>query len=164
MPKKIAGALSGIILAVLAGCSRQEPPKSAAPVPKPRELVATVGFVNGEAKTFSENAWKQTAIGQELEAADSLDLAEGAQVEIRGVDGNVAKLEGPARGLVHELMFASAAPEGSAAGKVLSKVRKLEGKKQTYSVQTPTAVAGIRGVKARATAPDTTKKDSLPQQ
>ncbi len=163
MPKKITGALLGIALAFLAGCSRPEPPKSAAPVPSSRVVAATVGFVKGEAKVFSENAWKPTAIGQELEAADSLDLAEGAQVELKGADDRVARLEGPTRGSVHKLMSAAATAEGSAAGKVFTKVRKLEGKKQTYSVQTPTAVAGIRGVKARAATPDTTNKDSLPQ-
>jgi hypothetical protein len=163
MPQKIVGLLSGIVLAVLAGCSRQEPPKSFAPAPKAKVVVATVGFVNGEAKAFFENAWKPASIGLELEAADSLDLAKGSQAELKGADGRTAKLEGPARGAVQELMTAAAASERSAADKVLSKVRKLEGKKQTYSVQTPTAVAGIRGAKARATAPDTTKKDSLPQ-
>lgn len=162
MLHKVTSALLGIALAVLAGCSRKEPPRSAAPVPKSRVVAATVGFVNGEAKAFTEGSWKKATIGLELEAADSLDLSEKSQAELKGADGRTAKLEGPSRGSVQELMAAAANPEGSAAGKVLSKVRKLEGKKQTYSVQTPTAVAGIRGVKARATVPDTTKKDSLP--
>lgn len=163
MPQKIIRALLGIALAVLAGCSRQEPPRSAAPVPQPRVVAATVSFVKGEAKAFSEDAWKPAAIGQELEAGDSLDLAKDTQVEIKGADGQVAKLAGPDRVEVGGALASASANERSAAGKVLSKVKKLEGKKQTYSAQTPTAVAGIRGAKARATAPDTTKKDSLPE-
>lgn len=154
----------GIALAVLSGCKRQEPPRSAIPAPQPKVAAASVSFVKGEAKAFSENVWRPLAIGQELEAADSLDLAEGTQVELKGVDGTVAKLEGPVRSTVQEMLAAAADKEGSATDKVLTKVRKLEGKKQTYNAQTPTAVAGIRGAKARATVPDTTKKDSLPQQ
>jgi len=158
------GLLAFIPCLAVAGCSRKEPPRQAeTPAPKSKIVAATVSFAKGEVRVFSDASWKPMAIGFELEAVDSLDLAEGAQAEIKGGDGLVAKLAGPARVEVGWLMSSAKSPEGSATGKVISKVRKLEGKKQTYSVQTPTAVAGVRGVKARVTVPDSSKKDSLPE-
>lgn len=147
----------------MAGCSRQGPPRQAeTPAPKPRAAAATVTFAKGEVRAFSEASWKPLGIGFELEAGDSLALTEGAQAELKGADGRLAKLAGPARGTVAGLMSAASVPERSAASKAATKIRKLEGSKQTYSVQTPPAVAGIRGTKARAAVPDTAKKDSLP--
>lgn len=156
---------TGLAFALIffSGCSRQEVPRAEAPVPETREVSATVVFIKGEAKTFTKNDWKPLSLGLELQSNDSLDLLKGAQAELKRADGSLAKLVGPVRGSVQELLTA-ASIEGSAAGNVISKVRKLEGKKQTYSVQTPTAVAGIRGTQARMTPPDTTKKDSLPEE
>lgn len=152
-----------LALIAWAGCGRREAPRSDAPPAKTRAVAASVSFVRGEGRAYTDSAWKPLAIGMELEAADSLEIAEGALAELKGADGQVAKLAGPAKGSVQEMISAAAARDSSAAGQVLSKVKKLEGGRRTYSAQTPTAVAGIRGVKARATVPDTTKKDSLPQ-
>lgn len=154
--------ISSAMLAFL-GCSRQEQPKSGVPEPKTRVIVAAVAFTKGEVSAFTGSAWEPMAIGLGLEGADSLDLASNSQAELKGAEGRVVRLAGPAKGAVADLMAAAAASERSAAGKVLDKVKKLEGAKQTYTTQTPTAVAGIRGAPGRKAVPDTSKKDSLPQ-
>lgn len=155
------------LILALAGCSKKEQARTEAPPPEPqeaREVAAVVSFVKGEARAFSGSDWERLAIGLELGAVDSLDIALDSQAELKGADGQTARLAGPARGTVSELMAAAAERERSAASKAVSKIKKLEGSKQSYEVQTPTAVAGIRGAPGRKAVPDTTKKDSLPEE
>jgi len=124
--------------------------------------VAVVSFIRGEAKVCRDGTWSSLSLSQELAADDSLDIPAAVQVELKDREQKVYRLSGPAKGVAASLLAQAAKPEPRAGSQVISKIRKLEGGKQKLETRTPTAVAGIRGVKARA-IPDTTKKDSLPE-
>jgi len=58
------------------------------------------------------------------------------------------------------LQKAATAPEAKQESKVLKNLKKIEGKKEALTEQTPTAVAGIRGTQKRQPVPDTTASDT----
>ncbi len=152
-----------LLLLSALGCAQREPPQSAAPPPAPREIVATVIFVKGQADLFFADAWQPVTLGQELAADDSLVLAEWAELEIRSHDGRTARLAGPWRNTVSGSLEQAAKAKSTAVGVAAAKIKKLEGSKQKFETKTPTAVAGVRGAPVRA-APDSAKKDSIPQE
>jgi hypothetical protein len=73
----------------------------------------------------------------------------------------LVKLAGPQTDEVTTLLQkAAAAPEAKQESKVLKSLKKIEGKKQTLTGKTPTAVAGIRGANTRPVVPDTAAADT----
>lgn len=159
--KSILYGLLPALLLFWPGCGAK--PESRVPEAKPqvaKETVAVVSFIRGEARVYRENVWSNLSLGQELAADDSLDVPSGVQVELRNKEQKVYKLSGPARGPVSTIIAQAAQSEPGAASQAISKIKKLEGRKQKFETRTPTAVAGIRGTRARAT-PDTIPKDSL---
>ena len=147
------------------GCGQREAPRTEVkPIPAPVvTTVATASFVKGQVKYWTKGTWQKLAMQQALKADDSLEVPAKAEVELKDNAGTIVKLTGPAKGTASTLMAGNAAQTQSATAKALAKVKKLENTKQTFQTQTPTAVAGIRGIPGRKAAADTSKKDTLPK-
>ena len=150
--------LFAALAALILGCAKKEAPKPvAAPVPVKPSAVAFVCFVKGDVQKLLSATWVPAVLGDSLYAGDCLNISAKAELELNDAQGRLVKLLGPQTDEVTTLLQkAAAAPEEKQESKTLKNLKKIEGKKQTLTEQTPTAVAGIRGTQKRKPAPDTT--------
>lgn len=158
-------ALSLIAIFIISGCGKKEEPKTAEiSNPQPTEPGAVVTFVNGQVQSFADGIWKNTELNDRLLLQDSLVLAAKSELELKPDSADVVKLSGPQKGMVDELISQNKQIKDTEVSKAITKIKKIQGTKQTLTTQTPTAVAGIRGTAGRKTVPpDTTLKDSTSQ-
>jgi hypothetical protein len=148
-------ALFLLLSILLLSCSRQEKPQALEPNP-----VAEVTAVSGEVRTFVNGEWSAAVAGWVLLATDSLDVPAAASCELKDVNKRAVLISGAAKDDVAKLLAAGApVPAPAPAVKPLASLKKLADKPK-FEVATPTAVAGVRGVKGRQIRRDTTRTDS----
>jgi hypothetical protein len=154
--------LFAALAALILGCAKKEAPKPvAAPVPVKPSAVASVSFVKGDVQKLLSATWVPAVPGDSLFAGDCLNIPAKAELELKDAQGQLVKLAGPQTDEVTTLLQkAAAAPEAKQESKVLKSLKKIEGKKQTLTGKTPTAVAGIRGANKRPVVPDTAAADT----
>jgi len=152
--------LFAALAALIVGCAKKEQPKpAAAPAPaKPAVVfVASVNFAKGDVQKLLSGTWKKAVLGDSLFTGDCLAIADKSELELKDAQGQLHKLAGPQTDEVTTLLQkAAAAPEAKQESKVLKNLKKIEGKKEALTEQTPTAVAGIRGTQKRKPMPDST--------
>jgi len=150
--------LFAALAALILGCAKKEASKPvAAPVPAKPAAVAFVCFVKGDVQKLISGTWMPAVLGDSLYAGDCLNIPAKGELEINDAQGKLVKLPGPQTDEVTTLLQkAAAAPEAKPESKALKSLKKIEGKKQTLTGQTPTAVAGIRGTQKRQPMPDST--------
>jgi hypothetical protein len=113
---------------------------------------ATLTAVDGSVTLWNPTAadWLPVAVNLPLAADSRLRVAKGASADILFDDGSIVTLEGAAEVELLEL----AADTGSGrilatlfmkAGKLLANIAAFVHRESRFSVQTPTAVAGVRG-------------------
>ncbi len=146
------------LAALILGCAKKEAPKpAAAPFSAKPASVAFVCFVKGDVQKLISGTWMPAVLGDSLYAGDCLNIAAKAELELNDAQGQLVKLSGPQTDEVTTLLQkAAAAPEAKQESNALKSLKKIEGKKQTLTGQTPTAVAGIRGTQKIKPMPDTT--------
>ncbi|MBI4726503.1 hypothetical protein HY768_04650 [candidate division TA06 bacterium] len=152
--------LFAALAALILGCAQKEAPKPvAAPAPaKPvPAFVASVNFIKGDVQKLLSGTWMPAVPGDSLFAGDCLNIPAKAELEFKDAQGQLLKLTGSQTDEVTTLLQkAAATPEAKPESKAIQSLKKIEGKKQTLTEQTPTAVAGIRGTQKRKPMPDTT--------
>lgn len=162
--KRLAVPLLAALMTL--GCGQREEPKQAeAPAPATLELSAVAIFIKGRVQSLSGRDWKAVAINDRLLLSDSLELLAGSELDLSPDSTQAVKLAGPQKGIAGELIVkAQQSAAATSVSKTASAVKKIQGSKQTLTAQTPTAVAGIRGVAGRpALPPDSAQGDSSSQ-
>ena len=154
--------LFAALAALILGCAKKEATKpAAAPVPAKPASVAFVCFVKGDVQKLISGTWLPAVLGDSLYAGDCLNISDKAELELNDAQGKLVKLLGPQTDEVTTLLQkAAAAPEAKQESKALKSLKKIEGKKEALTGQTPTAVAGIRGTQKRPVVPDTSAVDT----
>jgi hypothetical protein len=118
---------------------------------KPAE--AKINFLKGKVEVQKAQAitWAQASVKMKLAAGDKVSTEEGAEAEIVLDDGSVLKMKDKGLMLI-DRMEKQKKPSLSVVnsfkvrtGKVLGCVRKMSSADSKFIVETPTAVAGIRG-------------------
>ncbi|MBI5804976.1 FecR domain-containing protein [candidate division TA06 bacterium] len=131
--------------------------------------VAKVSFVVGDVKTQKpeKNDWKKVTFDQPLAAGEKVKSTEDARAEIAFSDGSIIRVDANTQLAIEEL---SKSPKKglSASGKVWSgkvwaNVNKVS-KKSKFELESPTAVAAVRGTVYRMTVmPDSSTKVAVYQ-
>ena len=131
--------------------------------------VAKVSFVVGDVKTQkpNKNDWKKVTFDQPLSAGEKVKSTEDARAEIAFSDGSIIRVDANTQLAIDELK--KDAQKGLTAsgkvwsGKVWANVNKVS-KKSKFQLESPTAVAAVRGTIYRMTVmPDSSTKVAVYQ-
>jgi hypothetical protein len=134
--------LSSIFLSSLAGCSGS---KAAVP--------AFISFIEGtvEIKKSSASDWVAAKVKNSLSEGDIVKSGANSKASITFFDGSVINLQSDTQIEIKQLT--SSKPTGirlkQEIGDTLSKVEKLTDSASKYEIETPVAVAGVRGSQMR---------------
>jgi hypothetical protein len=118
-----------------------------------KPVEAKINFMKGKVEVQKAQAvtWGQAAVKMKLAAGDKIATDDGAEAEIVLEDGSVLKMKDKSMMLI-DRMEKRKKPALSVinsfkvrTGKVLGCVRKMSSADSKFIVETPTAVAGIRG-------------------
>jgi len=117
-----------------------------------RPVEAKISFLKGRAEVQRSGSviWTPAVLKMILNAGDRVSTEDGAELEIRLDDGSVLKMKDKSL-LVIERMEKQKKPLTTItrlqamSGKILGCIRKLSSKESKFEINTPTAVAGIRG-------------------
>lgn len=113
---------------------------------------AKITFLKGKAEVQRGGSliWAPAMLRMSLTSGDRIATEEGSEVEIKLDDGSVLKMKDKSL-LVIERMDRQKKPLitvtrlQALSGKILGCIRKLSSKESKFEINTPTAVAGIRG-------------------
>jgi hypothetical protein len=131
--------------------------------------VAKVSFVVGDVKTQkpNKNDWKKVTFDQPLAAGEKVKSTEDARAEIAFSDGSIIRVDANTQLAIDELKKDS--KKGLTAtgkvwsGKVWANVNKVS-KKSKFELESPTAVAAVRGTIYRMSVmPDSSTKVAVYQ-
>lgn len=123
--------------------------------------VAKISFYLGEVKTQGkvQTKWYQVKIYQPLKTGDKIKTFENSKSEIALADGSVIRMDSNSTMDMVDLKKDKSTQTAETkvwAGKVWANVGKM-GKRTKFSIESPTAVAAVRGTVYRMTV-DTTAK------
>jgi hypothetical protein len=131
--------------------------------------VAKISFVVGDVKTqkAEKNDWKKVTFDQPLAAGEKVKSTEDARAEIAFSDGSIIRVDANTQLAIDELKKDS--KKGLTAtgkvwsGKVWANVNKVS-KKSKFELESPTAVAAVRGTIYRMSVmPDSSTKVAVYQ-
>ncbi|MEW6200807.1 MAG: FecR family protein [bacterium] len=115
------------------------------------QISVTVQKAEGtvEARTAAGAAWTAAAQGSKLSAGASIRTGQGSSCILKWGDGHVTKLQSLTSMEISRLEKDSAGNENTnfniTVGKINTHVGKLTTRGSSFTVKTPTAVAGVRG-------------------
>lgn len=125
-------------------------------VAPPADLEALVVFIMGEALVQSDSGWEPLDVGSSLSVDDVIQVAADSYCEIELGRVATIRLDGDSEIALRDLVLTEDRSQVRVAlnrGAILSRVEQLA-RGSKYSIQTDTAVAGVRGTEFRTAVED----------
>jgi hypothetical protein len=162
--KGLTGMIWLTVAAILAGLSLTVVQLNAKATP-----VAKISFVVGDVKTMKSEKkdWKKVTFDQALAAGEKVKSTEDSRAEIAFSDGSIIRVDANTQLTIEDLKKDSKAGLTATgkvwSGKVWANVNKVS-KKSKFELESPTAVAAVRGTVYRMSVlPDNTTKVAVYQ-
>jgi len=132
---------------------------------QPDITILSVSEGSVQIQKYGTDDWSQPSAGIELQAGDVIKTGSGGSVTVTFFDGSVIELEPDTQVEIVELVKGEAKiiRLKQEIGETLSKVEKLADPAALYEIETPAAVAGVRGSQMRIKVAEdgTTSVESL---
>ena len=151
MPRILLPILFLILLMITISCTCGQSSDSGRTITTPTELtILTIAEGQVFVMKAGTNTWIEASVGITVELGDTLRAGDDAQAEITFFEGSTIELESGAEVEVVELGIVE--ENGStiirlkqSIGNTVSRVSKLADVHSTYEIETPTAIAAVRG-------------------